>query len=79
VPSGHWASSTIEAARQASLITGYADGMYRPSQTMTRAEAVTVLNRVFDRSPITSGVKSSWKDVAPSYWAFGNIEAASSQ
>nr|WP_305120963.1 S-layer homology domain-containing protein [Saccharibacillus sp. JS10] len=79
VPSGHWASSAIQSARQASLITGYADGMYRPSQTMTRAEAVTVLNRVFDRSPITSSVKSSWIDVSPSYWAFGNIEAASSQ
>lgn len=77
VASGHWASSSIAAARQQGLITGYTDGTFRPSTSMTRAEAVTTLNRVFGRLPLGGEIKPSWADVAPSYWAYGNIEEAS--
>jgi len=77
VASGHWAASAIAAARQEGLITGYTDGTYKPKKAMTRAEAVTLLNRVFDRLPLGGAIEPSWKDVAPAYWAFGNIEEAS--
>lgn len=77
VASGHWAASAIAAARQEGLINGYADGTYRPTKAITRAEAVTLLNRVFGRLPLGGPIEPSWKDVASSYWAFGNIEEAS--
>lgn len=42
--SGHWAESYIEEAAQRQLAKGY-NGMYRPDDSMTRAEMVTMLWR----------------------------------
>ena len=41
---GHWAYDYIEAAAQLGLIVGY-KGLYRPNDTMTRADCVTILWR----------------------------------
>ena len=48
--SGHWANGYINAAANAGLILGYEDGTYRPDQEITRAEAVTIVNRMLSRS-----------------------------
>jgi len=42
--SGHWAQKHIEDAAALGLIQGY-NGLYRPNDTMTRAECVTILWR----------------------------------
>lgn len=42
--SGHWAESYIEEAAQRQLAKGY-NGLYRPDDSMTRAEMVTMLWR----------------------------------
>ena len=44
-----WASDYIAAATGAGWIEGYEDGSFRPDQTITRAEAVTIINRILDR------------------------------
>jgi len=44
---------------------------------VTRAEAVTLLNRLFHRGPIMNVSRSSWKDVPATHWAMRDIEAAS--
>ncbi|MEK3876544.1 Ig-like domain-containing protein [Paenibacillus sp. FSL M7-0420] len=73
---GHWAQAAVEQMSQAGIITGYEDGTFRPDQTLTRAEAVTIVNRALGIAPLTSAVQK-WTDVPAGYWAFGSIQAAS--
>ncbi len=73
---GHWADSTIYTVTQAGLITGYPDGTYRPTQPITRAEFVTVINRLLERGPLTGLPAPTFPDVTPSHWAYGQVEEA---
>ncbi|MFS0724274.1 Ig-like domain-containing protein [Paenibacillus sp. 1P07SE] len=74
--SRHWASDAIRRAAAAGLMSGYADGLFRPDQGLTRAEAVTVLNRAFGRTPL-QGADNPYSDVTASHWAYGDILEAS--
>lgn len=74
---GHWASQLIAQVQSAGYLKGYEDGTFRPEQLLTRAEAVTILNRVFNRGPLTGVTVPTWSDVALAHWAFGDIEEAS--
>ena len=49
--SGHWAEKYIERAATLGWIAGYSDGTFRPSNYITRAEAMTMINRVLCRMP----------------------------
>ncbi|MGI5824825.1 MAG: S-layer homology domain-containing protein [Bacillota bacterium] len=51
--SGHWAKKDIEHAAALGWIMGYEDGTFRPNQYITRAEAMTMINRVLCRMPET--------------------------
>lgn len=75
--SGNWAAAAIAEASSAGVLNGYPDGTFRPSQGLTRAEAVKILNVLFKRTVSSSPVKSSWPDVAQGHWATADIEAAS--
>nr|WP_276020317.1 S-layer homology domain-containing protein [Acetivibrio straminisolvens] len=46
---GHWAQFWIELNDKQGRIAGYGDGSLRPSQNVTRAEFVTMVNRFFIR------------------------------
>jgi uncharacterized repeat protein (TIGR02543 family) len=48
---GHWAQADIERAAALGWIEGYEDGTFRPDRYITRAEAMTLINRVLDRVP----------------------------
>jgi hypothetical protein len=72
---GHWAQSAIEQVKLG-IISGYADGTFRPEQTLTRAEAVTMLNKLLGRGPLTA-IDAKWSDVPNEHWAFGQIQEAS--
>ncbi|MFA6024092.1 MAG: S-layer homology domain-containing protein [Candidatus Gracilibacteria bacterium] len=41
--SSHWGFTYIEAATEAGVVSGYGDGSFRPDQTVTRAEALSIL------------------------------------
>ncbi|MDR6880984.1 cadherin-like beta sandwich domain-containing protein [Bacillus sp. 3255] len=72
----HWAFEAIRQASQAGILQGYADGTFLPDHKLNRAEAVTVLNRMFKRP--TADVKvPSWPDVPLEHWALREIESAS--
>lgn len=77
---GHWAAGYIEAAQRAMFITGYPSGDFRPDQSITRAETVTLIDRSYGRGPLTGpNVSQSFPDVPPAHWAFSWIaEAAQS-
>ena len=48
---GHWAQEYINQAADAGIIEGYPDGTFGPQKQITRAEAVTMVNRTLDRNP----------------------------
>ncbi len=47
----HWAKNEIGIAANKGWINGYPDGTFRPNQYITRAEAMTLVNRVLNRLP----------------------------
>ncbi len=50
---GHWAENEIHEAAAHGWIRGYNDGSFKPDQFITRAEAMTMINRVLNRVPET--------------------------
>ncbi len=48
---GHWAEKAITHIEQFNWIVGYEDGTFRPDEPITRAEVVTMINRVLHRLP----------------------------
>jgi|GEM_PF-2336069 len=77
---GHWAAGYIEAAQRAMFITGYPSGDFRPDQSITRAETVTLIDRSYGRGPLSGpNVSQTFPDVPVAHWAFAWIaEAAQS-
>ncbi len=74
---GHWAASSIAILVQTGVVKGYSDGTFRPNEGVTRAELVTMMNRLLKRGPLTGVTTATWNDVPATHWAFGDIEEAS--
>lgn len=72
----HWAASAIEAIRKEGIVNGYSDGTYRPQRNITRAEAVKIINRMFNRGPFYGVSELYFKDVPVNHWAFYEIAEA---
>ena len=74
VPPSHPAYDAIGAAAALGWVTGFPDGTFRPDQGLTRAQAVTMLNRAAGRTGdadqagklLTLGL---FPDVGPGHWA----------
>jgi len=49
--SGHWAREYINVVGQYDWIRGFGAGDFRPNQSITRAEAAAIVNRMLDRQP----------------------------
>ncbi|RXT02860.1 S-layer homology domain-containing protein [Ammoniphilus sp. CFH 90114] len=73
----HWANKVISTAYEAEYMIGYTDGLFRPNRSITRAEAVTVFNKLLGRRLSKKPEQSSYKDVGQQHWAYEQIEAAS--
>lgn len=73
---GHWAKVAIAQVQQAGYMQGMPNGNFEPNQTLTRAQAVTLFNRVLNLTPASSTTTSTWSDVPVSHWAFGDIMTA---
>lgn len=78
--SGHWAENEIERAAAFGWISGYPDGTFRPDARITRAEAMTMINRVLCRmSQSESDLLDSmvtWPDNKPSDWHYLAVQEA---
>ncbi|WP_160441817.1 MULTISPECIES: S-layer homology domain-containing protein [Saccharibacillus] len=72
-----WSGGLIAAVQSEGLMSGYPDGTFRPQQALTRAEAVTILNRLFDRGPLHGAEGATWPDVSAAHWAYGDLMEAS--
>jgi len=69
--------NAIADATAKGLMWGYADGTFRPSNPLSRAEAVVILNRALGRGPLYGLESSPWADVPDTHWARRDIEEAS--
>ncbi|PQP85033.1 hypothetical protein C0Q44_11200 [Paenibacillus sp. PCH8] len=72
----HWAREAIQRVLASGIMSVSGEGTFRPNDALTRAEAVTLLNRVLKREPVLEEAPI-WKDVSGTHWAFGAIQAAS--
>lgn len=72
---GHWAEAAIEQLYDGHFLNGYVDSTFRPNNRITRAEAVTMINRMLFRGPLT-GLDVQFPDVPATYWAFGDVQEA---
>ena len=78
---GHWAEQWILSAASRGFITGYPDGTFRPDNPITRAEAMTLTNRVLGRRPDKDHLHedmAKWTDNSdPNVWYYANVQEAS--
>mgnify|MGYP002611640980 FL=1 len=50
----HWAKDEISVAANNGWVNGYKDGSFRPQNNITRAETMSLVNRVLNRKPETA-------------------------
>lgn len=80
---GHWAQGAIEKLRSAGWVTGYGDGSFRPDAVITRAEVVSIANRMLERTADANyiqrnqGSLARYTDLPTSHWAYLPIMEAS--
>lgn len=77
----HWARNSIGLAAEQGWVNGYKDGSFRPNAPVTRAEAVTMVNRFLGRAPDKAEIaRCGWinpfYDVAPGSWYYYNVMEA---
>ena len=83
VTNSHWAFLYINNAYNKGWIIGYADGTFRPNNAITRAETVTLINRVLNRVPNPATIEYHlagiriFTDITPAHWAFYEVMEAS--
>lgn len=74
----HWAREYIERAAALGWINGYEDGTFRPDNRITRAEAMTMINRVLNRDPEDEGDllpdMRVWSDNKPGTWYYFAVQ-----
>jgi len=81
VSMNHLAHAYLYAAVEFGWITGYGDGTFLPDQYITRAEAVTIVNRMLDRAADRRFVDrheelDHFSDVPQTHWAYYDIMEA---
>jgi hypothetical protein len=69
----HWAEQLISFAASKGWVNGYPDGTFQPEQAITRAEAMTLINRVLDREVDEEGLLAEakqWSDNEKGQWYY---------
>lgn len=78
-----WYYDAVATAYANGWVSGYTDGTFRPNQTITRAEAVVILNSVLGRSCDLTYVQANaqaalhFTDITPGAWYYANVIEAS--
>ena len=70
---GHWAEAYINSAAEKGWLSGYDDGLYRPNQYITRAETMSMINRVLNRRVDAEGLHKDakqWVDNTEDKWYY---------
>ena len=70
---GHWAEKYVNSAAAKGWISGYDDGLFRPNQYITRAETMSMINRVLNRRVDEDGLHADakqWRDNVKGQWYY---------
>ena len=79
---GHWAQASINAIAAKNWIKGYEDSTFGPNKNITRAEAVTIINRLLEREYDTEKFANSdcrFTDCCEEKWFYADIMEASTE
>ncbi|NOU88474.1 hypothetical protein GC102_22345 [Paenibacillus sp. LMG 31460] len=71
---GHWAEQTITGYVYNNVVQGYPDGTFKPDSSITRAELVTIINKLFGFQQASSEL--SFSDVTINDWFFKDVAIA---
>lgn len=71
---GHWAEDSIRYFKNKGYISGYPDSTFRPNNSMTRAEFVKIVNKVFGFS---NPGNMKFEDISVNSWYYNDIAIAS--
>ena len=76
-----WYNTAVSTLSSMGIITGYPDGTFRPNAAITRAETMTLVNRVLNRQPETEDDllpnMTVWTDNAnPKAWYYLAVQEA---
>ena len=75
----HWASGSIALAAKFGWVTGYEDNTFKPDQSITRAEAMTITNRILERAVEEDHMLPdmvTWTDNRPDAWYYEVVQEA---
>lgn len=73
----HWAKLYIYSVTKAGLMNGYPDGSFMPNSPATRAEIVSVVNRMLGAGELeNTGDATVPNDVSEEHWAYTDIVKA---
>mgnify|MGYP002644158866 CR=1 FL=1 len=67
-----WATQSIKVLTEDGVIEGYEDGTFRPGNGITRAETVSMINRILDAMEVEE-IKVRPTDVTDAHWAYEDI------
>lgn len=76
---GHWAEDAINNAAFTGWISGYDDGSFNPEAYITRAEAITMINRVLYRYVQKNDIhneSTKWADNTEDKWYYEAVQEA---
>ena len=81
VAAGSWYENFVAVAAKLGLIEGYAGNVYRPNESITRAEACTIINRTLGRAPdadhlLPESQMNTWPDNRPGVWYYAQLQEA---
>lgn len=74
VPSTHWAAAAISSAVEQGYFKGYADGTFKPSSPVTKAEMASILGRLADQPDAATQEQNNFTDVPE--WAKNGVSIA---
>ncbi len=83
VADDYWALPYINSVAEQGFVNGYPDGTFKPMQNITRAEAVTVVNNMLERTADEAFIAdnmaelTTFVDVDSEHWAYYQILEAS--
>lgn len=81
VPVDAWYAAPVARASAMGLVQGMPDGLFHPLDQISRAEAVTVLNRLLGRDAKTADALEAeecpFSDIESSHWAYWEVMEAS--
>lgn len=77
LPGEHWAYDDILALAESGLINGYGDGTFRAEEDITRAEVMTVINKLLGRKPSEKYLKTldfnPYTDIDKNKWHYADV------